>query len=83
MKLVSTETLEVTWPEVKGAELYETTAAQTNDVIHCNDTAAVCALSDLRCNTAYSVTVTPCSELRGCNRTCAASTHETGIDGAL
>ncbi|XP_040026365.2 fibronectin type III domain-containing protein 7 [Gasterosteus aculeatus] len=77
VKLVSTETLEVTWPEVKGAELYETTAAQTNDVIHCNDTAAVCALSDLRCNTAYSVTVTPCSELRGCNRTCAASTHET------
>uniref|UniRef100_A0A8C2X242 Fibronectin type III domain containing 7a n=1 Tax=Cyclopterus lumpus TaxID=8103 RepID=A0A8C2X242_CYCLU len=77
IKLVSTETLEVMWPSVKGAELYETTAAQTNDVIHCNDTAPVCALSDLRCNTAYSVTVTPCSELRGCNRTCAPHTHET------
>ncbi|KAM7379237.1 hypothetical protein PAMP_004802 [Pampus punctatissimus] len=77
VKLVSTETLEITWSPVKGAELYETTAAQTNDVIHCNDTAPVCALSDLQCNTAYSVVVTPCSELRGCNRTCTPHTHET------
>lgn len=66
------------WSAVKGAELYETTAEQTNDVIHCNDTAPVCALSDLTCNTAYSVTVTPCSDLRGCNRTCTPHTHETG-----
>lgn len=80
VQLVSTDTLEVTWLPVKGAELYETTAAQTNDVIHCNDTSPVCALSDLRCNTAYSVTVTPCSELRGCNRTCPSNTRETGID---
>ncbi len=71
------------WSPVKGAELYETTAAQTNDVIHCNDTAPVCALSDLRCNTAYSVTVTPCSDLRGCNRTCTPQTHETGTDGVV
>lgn len=78
IKLVSTETLEVMWTPVKGAELYETTAAQTKDVIHCNDTAPVCALSDLSCNTAYSVTVTPCSDLRGCNRTCKPQTHETG-----
>ncbi|XP_074507182.1 fibronectin type III domain-containing protein 7 [Sebastes fasciatus] len=77
VELVSTETLEIMWSPVKGAELYKTTAAQTNDVIHCNDTAPVCALSDLKCNTAYSVTVTPCSELRGCNLTCAAHTHET------
>ncbi|XP_004542602.3 fibronectin type III domain-containing protein 7 [Maylandia zebra] len=77
IKLVSTETLEVMWTPVKGAELYETTAAQTKDVIHCNDTAPVCALSDLSCNTAYSVTVTPCSDLRGCNRTCKPQTHET------
>ncbi|XP_039999685.1 fibronectin type III domain-containing protein 7 [Xiphias gladius] len=77
IKLVSTDTLEIMWSPVKGAELYETTAKQTNDVIHCNDTAPVCALSDLRCNTAYSVTVTPCSELRGCNRTCTPHTHET------
>ncbi|XP_072219072.1 fibronectin type III domain-containing protein 7 [Leuresthes tenuis] len=77
VKLVSTETLEVMWSPVKGAELYETTAAQTNDIIHCNDTSPVCALSDLTCNTAYSVTVTPCSELRGCNQTCTPHTHET------
>ncbi|KAI3375007.1 hypothetical protein L3Q82_021535, partial [Scortum barcoo] len=75
IKLVSTETLEIMWSPVKGAELYETTAAQTNDVIHCNDTAPVCALSDLKCNTAYSVTVTPCSDLRGCNHTCTPHTH--------
>ncbi|XP_015242227.1 PREDICTED: fibronectin type III domain-containing protein 7-like [Cyprinodon variegatus] len=77
VELVSTETLEVMWSPVKGAELYETTAAQPNNVLHCNDTAPVCALSDLRCNTPYSVTVTPCSELRGCNRTCTPHTHET------
>uniref|UniRef100_A0A3Q3KEV7 Fibronectin type-III domain-containing protein n=2 Tax=Monopterus albus TaxID=43700 RepID=A0A3Q3KEV7_MONAL len=77
INLVSTDTLEVMWTPVKGAELYETTAAQTNDVIHCNDTAPVCALSDLSCNTAYSVMVTPCSELQGCNRTCTEFTQET------
>ncbi|XP_060900508.1 fibronectin type III domain-containing protein 7 [Labrus mixtus] len=77
VNLVSTETLEVMWSPVKGAELYETTAAQTDDTIHCNDTAPVCVLSDLRCNTVYSVTVTPCSDLRGCNRTCNPHTQET------
>ncbi|XP_056912468.1 fibronectin type III domain-containing protein 7 [Takifugu flavidus] len=77
INLVSTETLEIMWSSVKGAELYETTAEQTNDVVHCNDTAPVCALSDLTCDTAYSVTVTPCSDLRGCNRTCTPHTHET------
>ncbi|XP_053738609.1 fibronectin type III domain-containing protein 7 [Synchiropus splendidus] len=77
VKLVSTETLEIMWSGVKGAELYETTATETDETIHCNDTAPVCALSDLTCNTRYSVVVTPCSELRGCNRTCRAHTHET------
>ncbi|XP_056149603.1 fibronectin type III domain-containing protein 7 [Lampris incognitus] len=77
VELVSTETLEIMWSSVRGAELYETTAAQTDDVIHCNDTAPVCALSDLKCNTVYSVVVTPCSELRGCNRTCKPHSHET------
>lgn len=70
------------WSPVKGAELYETTAAQIYEVIHCNDTAPVCALSDLSCNTAYSVTVTPCSDFWGCNRTCAPQMHKTGISGA-
>lgn len=78
VSLVSTETLEITWTAVNGAELYETTAAESWKTIHCNDTAPVCALSDLNCNTAYSVIVTPCSEIRGCNNTCTAQTHETG-----
>lgn len=82
VKLVSTETLEVMWSPVKGAEVYETTAVETGGIVHCNDTSPVCALSDLSCNTPYSVTVTPCSELRGCNLTCAPSTKETGIKGA-
>ncbi|XP_070701762.1 fibronectin type III domain-containing protein 7 [Pempheris klunzingeri] len=77
INLVSTETLEIKWSPAKGAALYETTAVQTNDAIHCNDSAPMCALSDLRCNTAYSVTVTPCSDLRGCNHSCTAQTHET------
>ncbi|XP_017277604.1 fibronectin type III domain-containing protein 7 [Kryptolebias marmoratus] len=75
--LVSTETLEIMWSPVKGAEVYETTAVETGGIVHCNDTSPVCTLSDLSCNTAYSVTVTPCSELRGCNRTCAPHTKET------
>ncbi|KAM9458968.1 fibronectin type III domain-containing protein 7-like [Salvelinus alpinus] len=75
--LVSTETLEIMWSSVRGAELYETTAEEIDDVIHCNDTAPVCALSNLRCNTQYSVVVTPCSEIRGCNRTCKPHTQET------
>ncbi|XP_061550750.1 fibronectin type III domain-containing protein 7 [Phycodurus eques] len=77
LQSVSTETLEITWSPVKGSELYETTAKQVDEVIRCNDTAPVCALSDLRCNSVYSVVVSPCSELRGCNRTCKPHTHET------
>lgn len=76
--LVSTETLEIMWSSVRGAELYETTAEEIDDVIHCKDTAPVCALSDLRCNTQYSVVVTPCREIQGCNHTCKPHTHETG-----
>uniref|UniRef100_A0A667XEC0 Fibronectin type III domain containing 7a n=1 Tax=Myripristis murdjan TaxID=586833 RepID=A0A667XEC0_9TELE len=77
VELVSTETLEIMWSPVRGAELYETTATETDDVIHCNDTAPLCALSDLMCDTVYSVVVTPCSEIRGCNRTCSPHTHKT------
>ncbi|KAJ8376161.1 hypothetical protein SKAU_G00067410 [Synaphobranchus kaupii] len=77
ISLVSTETLEISWSPVRGAEVYETKAAGTSDLIHCNDTAPVCALSNLRCNTRYSVVVWPCSELRGCNNTCRPHTEET------
>ena len=32
----------------------------TGDLIQCNDTSPVCALSDLRCDSRYSVVVIPC-----------------------
>uniref|UniRef100_A0A3B4AYA2 Fibronectin type-III domain-containing protein n=1 Tax=Periophthalmus magnuspinnatus TaxID=409849 RepID=A0A3B4AYA2_9GOBI len=75
--LVSSETVEIEWSEVSGAELYEVTAEETNDIIHCNDTETICALSDLHCDTTYSIKVTPCSEIRGCNKTCKAHTQVT------
>lgn len=68
--LVSSETVEINWLEVDGAELYQVTAQETDDTIHCNDTEPICALSDLDCDTAYSIKVTPCSEISGCNTTC-------------
>ncbi|KAF7661780.1 hypothetical protein LDENG_00254310 [Lucifuga dentata] len=78
INLVSTETLKISWTPTRGADMYETSAKTGNaEVIHCNDTAPVCALSDLRCNKVYSVVVTPCSDLQGCNRTCAPHNHET------
>ncbi|KAL0966459.1 hypothetical protein UPYG_G00295540 [Umbra pygmaea] len=75
--LVSTETLEIMWSSVRGVEIYETTAVETGGTLHCVDTSPVCALSDLSCNSRYSVVVTPCSETGGCNRTCRPLTHET------
>uniref|UniRef100_A0A672FAT4 Fibronectin type III domain containing 7a n=1 Tax=Salarias fasciatus TaxID=181472 RepID=A0A672FAT4_SALFA len=78
VQLLSTETVEIMWSPVRGAELYETTAAsRTTDTIHCNDTSPVCALSDLECDTVFNMTVTPCSELRGCNHTCKAHSVQT------
>ncbi|XP_018527047.2 fibronectin type III domain-containing protein 7 [Lates calcarifer] len=74
---VSTDTLEITWTASRGAELYETRAADSSEVILCNDTAPVCALSDLSCDSAYSVVVTPCNEISGCNRACKAHTKDT------
>ncbi|KAJ8390469.1 hypothetical protein AAFF_G00104040 [Aldrovandia affinis] len=75
--LVSKETLEITWSPVRGAEMYQTKAAGNSELIHCNDTSPVCALSDLTCNTVYSVVVIPCCEHSGCNHTCRPHTQET------
>ncbi|XP_012995539.3 fibronectin type III domain-containing protein 7 [Esox lucius] len=75
--LISTETLEITWSSVRGVDFYETMAVETDSVVQCKDTAPVCVLSDLRCNSQYRTVVTPCSEMGGCNRTCTALTHET------
>ncbi|XP_016121672.1 fibronectin type III domain-containing protein 7-like, partial [Sinocyclocheilus grahami] len=77
VSLISTETLEISWSSVRGAELYETIAADGSEWIHCNDTAPVCALSDLTCDSLYSVVVRPCSETQGCNNTCSAHTRRT------
>lgn len=68
----------IEWSPVRGADLYETRAVDASEVILCNDTAPVCALSDLTCNSRYSVVVIPCNDLRGCNLTCSPQTHETG-----
>ncbi|XP_046733071.1 fibronectin type III domain-containing protein 7 [Silurus meridionalis] len=75
--LISTETLEVTWLAVRGAELYETVAADESNTLHCSDTVPVCALSDLTCNSLYSVVIRPCNEIRGCNNTCTPNIQET------
>ncbi|XP_026179406.1 fibronectin type III domain-containing protein 7-like [Mastacembelus armatus] len=77
VSVVSTDTLEITWTASRGADLYETRAADSSEVIRCNDTAPVCALSDLDCDSPYSVVVTPCNEISGCNRACKAYTKDT------
>lgn len=78
VSVVSTDTLEITWTASRGAELYETRAVDSSEVILCNDTAPVCALSDLSCDSSYSVVVTPCNDISGCNRACGAHTKDTG-----
>ncbi|XP_055779204.1 fibronectin type III domain-containing protein 7-like [Salvelinus fontinalis] len=77
ISLASPGTLEIMWSAVRGAEVYETRAVEGSEVILCNDTAPVCALSDLTCNSPYSVVVIPCNEIRGCNHTCRSHTKET------
>lgn len=78
VSVVSTDTLEIMWTASRGAELYETRAVDSSEVILCNDTAPVCALSDLSCDSSYSVVVTPCNDISGCNRACRAHTKDTG-----
>uniref|UniRef100_A0A8C5BCD6 Fibronectin type-III domain-containing protein n=1 Tax=Gadus morhua TaxID=8049 RepID=A0A8C5BCD6_GADMO len=73
----TTDTFEVTWAESRGADAYETHAVDGGVALVCNDSAPVCVLSDLRCDRPYTVTVTPCSEARGCNRACPAHLKDT------
>lgn len=75
---VSADTLEITWTASQGAELYQTRAADNSEVILCNDTAPVCALSDLSCDSSYTVSITPCNEISGCNHACKSHTKDTG-----
>ncbi|KAG2461557.1 FNDC7 protein, partial [Polypterus senegalus] len=74
---VSSDTLEITWSAVRGAEIYETKAGHDGHLLQCNDTATVCALTDLQCNARYTVVVTSCSEARGCNSSCLPHYVET------
>ncbi|XP_047443577.1 fibronectin type III domain-containing protein 7-like [Mugil cephalus] len=74
---VSADTLEIMWTASRGSDLYETRAADGSEVILCNDTSPVCALSDLTCDSSYSVVVTPCNDVSGCNRACKAHTKGT------
>uniref|UniRef100_A0A673CMB9 Fibronectin type III domain containing 7 n=1 Tax=Sphaeramia orbicularis TaxID=375764 RepID=A0A673CMB9_9TELE len=77
VSLVSTDTLEIMWEASRGADLYETRAADNLEDIRCNDTAPVCALSDLTCDRSYSVVVIPCNDVSGCNHNCGAHTKDT------
>ncbi|NXA84141.1 FNDC7 protein, partial [Thryothorus ludovicianus] len=70
-EVASGDTLRVSWAAVRGAERYETRAAGGGGAALCRDTAPACTLSALRCDTAYSVTVTAFSEPRGASAACA------------
>ncbi|NXI62787.1 FNDC7 protein, partial [Anseranas semipalmata] len=70
--LVSSDTVEVTWAPVRGAEMYETKAADGSGAVLCNDTATACTLSALHCNALYNITVYSFSEARGSNTSCAS-----------
>ncbi|XP_032856628.2 fibronectin type III domain-containing protein 7 isoform X3 [Tyto alba] len=72
---VSSDTVQVTWAPVRGAEMYETRAVGKSGAVLCNDTATVCTLSALQCDTQYNVTVYSFSEARGSNTSCASNVH--------
>ncbi|KAG7514046.1 hypothetical protein JOB18_023639 [Solea senegalensis] len=77
VSVVSTDTLEITWTAARGADMYQTRAVDNSEVILCNDTAPECALSDLTCDSPYSVVVIPCNDYSGCNHACQAHTKDT------
>uniref|UniRef100_A0A8D2J4Q2 Fibronectin type III domain containing 7 n=1 Tax=Varanus komodoensis TaxID=61221 RepID=A0A8D2J4Q2_VARKO len=67
---VSSDTVQIVWLPVRGAEMYETKAVDWAHELICNDTATVCTLSALQCNTQYNITVYSLSEIRGSNMSC-------------
>ncbi|XP_015268618.1 PREDICTED: fibronectin type III domain-containing protein 7 [Gekko japonicus] len=68
---VSSDTVQIVWSPVRGAEMYETKAVDWSNELLCNDTATICTLSALQCNTQYNITVYSFSEIRGSNTSCA------------
>lgn len=75
---MSSDTVQIVWSPVRGAEMYETKAVDWTNELLCNDTATVCTLSALQCNTQYNVTVYSFSEIRGSNTSCASKHVVTG-----
>ncbi|NXN11997.1 FNDC7 protein, partial [Indicator maculatus] len=69
---VSSDTVQVTWAPVRGAEAYETRVVSWGSTVLCNDTTTACTLSSLQCDTRYKITVYSFSEARGSNRSCAS-----------
>uniref|UniRef100_UPI00398EDC54 fibronectin type III domain-containing protein 7-like n=1 Tax=Pristiophorus japonicus TaxID=55135 RepID=UPI00398EDC54 len=76
--LVSSDTIEVKWNPVRGAEMYETKAQDGSSAVFCNDTSTLCTLSGLKCNTAYNVTIFSYSDIRGFNYSCQKKSITTG-----
>uniref|UniRef100_A0A8C8R995 Fibronectin type III domain containing 7 n=1 Tax=Pelusios castaneus TaxID=367368 RepID=A0A8C8R995_9SAUR len=69
---VSSDTVEIVWSPVRGAEMYETKAVDGIDVVLCKDTATICILSALQCNTQYNISVYSFSEIRGSSTSCVS-----------
>ncbi|CAJ0944259.1 unnamed protein product [Ranitomeya imitator] len=57
--------------------MYETKADDGTSVILCNDTATVCAMSGLQCDTQYNVTVYSYSDSSGSNTSCSSKYMKT------
>ncbi|XP_078264164.1 fibronectin type III domain-containing protein 7-like isoform X2 [Rhinoraja longicauda] len=75
---ISSDTIEVNWSPVRGAEMYETKAQDMGSAVFCNDTSTICTLSGLECNTNYSVTIYSYSDIRGFNNSCPGKSIKTG-----
>ncbi|XP_034293285.1 fibronectin type III domain-containing protein 7 isoform X1 [Pantherophis guttatus] len=67
---VSSDTVQIIWSPVRGAEMYETKAVALTSELLCHDTATTCTFSALECNTQYNITVYSFSEIRGSNMSC-------------
>ncbi|KAM3841784.1 fibronectin type III domain-containing protein 7 [Vipera latastei] len=67
---VSSDTIQIIWSPVRGAEMYETKAVTLTSELLCHDTATTCTFSALECNTLYNITVYSFSEIRGSNMSC-------------
>uniref|UniRef100_A0A3B4ALC6 Fibronectin type-III domain-containing protein n=1 Tax=Periophthalmus magnuspinnatus TaxID=409849 RepID=A0A3B4ALC6_9GOBI len=77
VSLIGPDTLKVVWDKARGAEVYETQAVNNSQTILCNDTATMCVLSYLKCDTSYNTKVIPCNDISGCNQNCLSRIQDT------